>query len=298
MADRPPRGTHTVLGILDVTTGYLADRGVATARLDAELLVGSVLGLDRLHLYVEFDRPVTGEERAELRRLVRRRGAEREPVALILGQREFYSREFAVEPGVLIPRPETELVVERAAAVLTSDDGGDPPLVLDLGCGSGAIAVTVAAETGARVLGVDRSATATRLTRANAARHGVEALVGVARGDWYDAVPPRFAGAFALVVSNPPYVGEDDWEGLAPEITAHEPREAVVSPGDALAFFRRTIDGLPRWLAPGGHVVLEVGMGQAGAVAAMLRAAGATDVHAHPDLAGIERVVQARLGSG
>jgi len=288
----------TVLELLETSSTYLTGKRVASPRLDAEVMLAQVLELDRIHLYVSFDRPVSTEERDQYREMIRRRAA-REPVALILGVKEFRSREFTVEPGVLIPRPDTELLADLATERLAAETE-EPPLVLDLGCGSGILAISIAADTAetcqAKVLAVDRSTVAMKLTRANSERHGVADRVGTVGGDWWDAVPERFAGSFDLIVSNPPYVAADEHPGLEPEIVEFEPYEALVPPGETLSFYRRTADGLGRWLKPGGVVLLEVGAGQAFAVEEMLVEAGCTSTERHLDLAGIERVVEGKLG--
>jgi len=250
--------------------------------------MAEVLGLDRLQLYINFDRPVSGAERDALRELVKRRAA-REPVALILGNKEFRSRPFHVPAGVLVPRPDTELLAELAVEAL--GDREDAPLVFDLGCGSGILAVSIAAETTARVLAVDIAEAAIDATKRNAQNHGVADRVGVIRSSWTSRIPERFAGQVALVVSNPPYVDAADLEGLQPEITRFEPREALVAPGGTLDAYRKISAELDRWMAPGGRVLLEVGQGQAPQVESILREAGLEALSRHADLAGIERVV-------
>lgn len=281
-------GPDSVLDLLRVSTAFLESRGVDSPRLDSELLLAQVLDMDRLQLYINFDRPVSEAERDALRELVRRRAA-REPVALILGTKEFRSRAFHVPAGVLVPRPDTELLAELAIDALASRD--DAPLVLDLGCGSGILAVSIAAETSAKVLAVDRAEAAIDATRRNAQIHGVADRVGVIHGSWTDRVPARFAGRVDLVVSNPPYVDEADYATLQPEITRYEPREALVAPGGTLDAYRRIAAGLDRWLAPGARVLVEVGLGQAAEVEAILTQAGLQALTRHEDLAGIERVV-------
>jgi release factor glutamine methyltransferase len=290
MAEGTGGQPRTVLEVLRAATDYLGGRGVDTPRLDAELLAAEVLELSRLELYVQFDRPMEPAERDRLRELVRRRGA-REPVALILGSKEFRSREFLVQPGVLIPRPDTELLAERAIAAVDAREG-DAPLVVDLGTGTGILAISVALETDARVLAVDAAPAAVECARANLASLGPAERVGVVRGDWWDALPDRFAGQVEVVVSNPPYVADADYALLAPEIREYEPRLALTPDGDPLAYYRRTAAGLPRWLAPGGHLLVEVGAGQAADVSAILTDAHVTDIKIHPDLSGIERVVE------
>lgn len=280
--------SDSVLDLLRASTSYLESRGVDSPRLDSELLLTQVLELDRLQLYINFDRPVSDAERDALRELVKRRAA-REPVALILGTKEFRSRSFLVPAGVLVPRPDTELLAELAIEALAGAEA--PPLALDLGCGSGILAVSIAAETPAKVLAVDRAEAAIDATRRNAQIHGVSDRVGVIRGSWTDRIPARFAGQVDLVVSNPPYVDEADYATLQPEITRYEPREALVAPGGTLDAYRRIAEGLGRWLAPGARVLVEVGQGQAAEVEAILAEAGLEALVRHEDLAGIERVV-------
>jgi release factor glutamine methyltransferase len=203
-------------------------------------------------------------------------------VAHVTGRKAFWGRDFAVTTDTLAPRPETEGIV--AAAL-------ERPFAwaLDLGTGTGCLLVTLLAERpGARGLGTALSATALEVARANAATHGVADRAGLRRGDWWGAV----AGRFDLIVSNPPYVAEEDMAALAPEVLA-EPRMALSPGGDGLGAFRAIAAGLASALEPGGRVLLEVGAGQAGAVAALLRAAGLDAVRARPDMDGRERVVEA-----
>ena len=281
-------GPDSVLDLLRISTTFLERRGVASPRLDTELLMAEVLGMDRLHLYINFDQPVSATERDALRELIKRRAA-REPVALILGTREFRSRPFQIPSGVLVPRPDTELLAELAIEALEGQTAD--PLVLDLGCGSGNLAVSIAAETAARVLAVDIAEAAIDATRQNAQVHDVADRVGVILGSWTSRIPERFTGAVNLVVSNPPYVAEDDYSGLAPEITRFEPRAALVASGGTLAAYRQIADDLERWLAPGARVLVEVGQGQAAEVEAILGDAGLSALRRHEDLSGIERVV-------
>jgi len=280
--------TDSVLDLLRASTSFLEGRGVASPRLDSELLLAEVLSLDRLQLYINFDRPVSGAERDALRELVKRR-ATREPVALILGSKEFRSRSFRIPAGVLVPRPDTELLAELAIEARAGRD--DDPLALDLGCGSGILAVSIACETTAKVLAVDIAEAAIDATRKNAQIHGVSDRVGVLRGSWTSRIPERFAGQVNLVVSNPPYVDEADYGGLQPEITRFEPREALLAPGGPLDAYRRIAADLDRWMAPGARVLVEVGLGQAPEVEDILGEAGLTALTRHEDLAGIERVV-------
>lgn len=261
-----------------------------SARLDAELLLARVLGCDRVRLYMDLDRPLDQDELARLRELVRRRRSH-EPVAYILGEKEFYRRMLEVDSNVLVPRPETELVVDRALERIGQDSGGP---VLDLCTGSGAIAIALAAEREQlQVDGVDVSAGALELARRNVERHGVADRVALHHGDLFE--PLAQGRRYALIVSNPPYVTEAEWVALAPGVRDHEPRLALVGGRDGLEVIRRIVAEAPRWLAAGGGVLLEVGAGQSGAAGELLRSHGFVSVCVHPDLSGIGRVVEASV---
>ena len=281
---------HNLSELLSKTASFFAGRGIETARLDAELLLGDVLELDRLHLYTSFDRPMTETELDAYRVLVKRR-AKREPVAYILGRKEFYGRDFRVDPRVLIPRPDTEVLVDEVLERLPGDAHG---VVADYGTGSGAIAITLAAERpGLNVLGLDISREALSAAKENAAALEVAARVGLLRSDGLGGIPERFAGELLAVVSNPPYVAEEDRAGLMPEVRDHEPPGALFASPDPLLHYRKIASEGRRWLAPGGFVSVEVGAGQAGEVSAIFEGSGWTDVQVRADLARHDRVVSA-----
>jgi release factor glutamine methyltransferase len=266
-------GARRLGQILRRATDHLAAKGVDTPRLDAELLLAHALGLSRLQLYTEHDRPLTDAERSGARDLVRRRAA-REPVAYILGEWGFRRLTLRVDRRALVPRPETEVLVERCLALLA---GADAPRVLDVGVGSGAIALAIADEhPGARVTGVDTSRDALALARENAQLTGL--AVELREGGFDDA-----DGDWDLVVSNPPYVPAADFESLQPEIRLWEPREALVGKGLHEELARRVRRG---------RLALEVGDGQAPRVAEALVSLGYDEVRTTPDLAGRERVVE------
>jgi release factor glutamine methyltransferase len=257
-----------------------------TARLDAELLLAHSLGRERIELYTDFDRPLTDAELDDYRSLVARR-ARREPVAYILGEWGFRRLTLAVDRRALIPRPETEVVVERCLAHLR---GVDAPCVLDVGTGTGAIALALADELpGARVTGIDLSADALALARENAGRTGLD--VELLEHDLRDGLP---AGPWDLVVSNPPYVEPEELETLMPDVREYEPHLALVGRGATEAVARAAPDAL----APGGWLVLEVGDGQAPATAALLDGLGYVEVATTPDLTGRDRVVEGRRVGG
>lgn len=280
----------TIRRVVAWTSDDFAARGLDSPRLDAELLVAEALSLDRVRLYMDLDRPLGAPELEAIRALVKRRRA-REPVAYILGRRDFYGRTFEVSAAVLVPRPETETLVERALAILP---GGEPARLLDLCTGSGAIGLTLAAERPELSVDLtDLSAPALAVAERNAASLGVQDSVHIYEGDLFGAIP---AGArYRLIACNPPYVPESDASELAPEILGHEPRGAVISGPTGFEIHRRLVEGGGDFLEPGGTILVEVGMGQAKELVALFASAPwceATEIHA--DLSGVERVVEAR----
>ncbi len=294
VADATP-APRTALAYLRRATEFLAARGVGTARLDAEVLLASVLATDRIGVYLRFDQPLAPREVDAYRELVRRRAAG-EPVAYLIGSREFWSIPLAVTPDVLIPRPETELLVERALAVVAvagteAPAAPTPRRILDLGTGSGALAIALARELPhALVTAVDVSPRAAAIAAANARRAGVADRVEVVVGSWTAALDP--ATRFDVIVSNPPYVPTAELAALSAEVRA-EPVVALDGGDDGLAAYRALVPGAAAHLAPGGWLLVEVGVGQAEAVAAILVAAGLQGVAWHADLAGVSRVVAA-----
>jgi release factor glutamine methyltransferase len=260
----------------------LAAAGSQTYRLDAELLLGHALGLERIQLYTDFDRPLAADELRSYGALLDRR--ERfEPVAYILGEWGFRRLTLRVDRRALIPRPETEIVVERCLSLL---EGVAEPRVLDVGVGTGAIALAIADEhPGARVTAIDASPDALRLARENRSRTGLS--LQLEQRDVFTDFPP---GPWELVVSNPPYVDADEVETLMPDVRDWEPRAALVGPGVTEAVARAAAGAL----ASGGALVLEVAAGQAPRVAAFLEKLGFRDVVTTRDLAGYDRVVEAR----
>jgi release factor glutamine methyltransferase len=257
----------------------LAAAGVPTPRADAELLVAHALGLSRSALYAA-PRPVDAEP---LRALLERR-LRREPLAYVLGEWGFRRLALAVDARVLVPRPETEIVVERCLALLEELEA---PRVLDVGTGSGAIALALADEhPGARVTAVDASEEALAVARANARRHCLEDRVAFLRGDLLAGL----SGPFELVASNPPYVRPEEIATLEPEVRDWEPRKALVAPGMTQEVARRALGVLVR----GGRLVLECADGRAEEVAEALRRSGYDDVMVTRDLANVQRVVDGR----
>jgi release factor glutamine methyltransferase len=264
------------------STQFLDGKGVPSPRVDAEHIVAHALGVSRLDLYLQHDRPLTDEELAAARELVRRRGT-REPLAYVLGEWGFRRLTLAVDRRVLIPRPETEIVVDRCQALI---EGVERPAVLDVGTGSGAIALAIADEhPGANVTGLDASGDALEVAAENSRRTGV--AITLLFHDLRDGLP---GGPYDLVVSNPPYVLPEEVETLEAEVREWEPRVALVGTGatEAVAAGARDV------LRPGGGLVLEVADGAAGEVSALLASLGYGDVTATLDLAERDRVVEGR----
>src|SRR4051812_13440250 len=278
----------TVRSLLAWGKDWLARKGGDNPRLDAELLLAHALGCDRIRLYSEFDKPLAADELSRARPLFERRG-QREPVAYILGVKEFYGRPFKVGPGVFIPRPETELLVQVALERLPASG---PVRVLDLCGGSGAVGVTVAAERPeAYVDVVDISDPAVAAARENAEAHAT-GRVTVLRGDLYAALPSH--RRYDAVLANPPYVATHEHGRLAPDIVQHEPHEALFAGEQGLGVVRRVVEDAPRWLVPGGLFATEIDPAQAAAVRALCAEVGLRGAGVVRDLAGLDRHVVAR----
>jgi len=275
----------TVLKILQWTADYFTGKEIASARLEAELLLAATLDLDRVGLYVNFERPLDSSELAAFREQVQRR-AKGEPVQYILGETEFWSLPFTVSPAVLVPRADTEVLVEEA---LSRIEG--PVHLLDVGTGSGAIAVAMAHEKPEiQVTALDCSEEALHVARGNAERNGVAERVSCLAGDLAE-LPP---GPFAMVVSNPPYIPTADCEQLMTEVRDHEPRLALDGGEDGLTAYRQLTSQSGEILLPGGWLLVEVGIGQAEDVVALFEAAGLAEIKSRDDYAGIPRVVSGR----
>ncbi len=285
-------GCDAVTGVLArralaEAAALLASAGVEEPAREARLLLRLVAG-PRSSLAVPGEADaLPGDVRVRFEEAVARRQA-REPFAHIAGEKEFYGLTFAVGPAVLIPRPETERLVDEALAFV----GGGAAEVVDMGTGSGCIAVAVAVRApGARLWAVDLSGAALEVCAANAARHGVADRVVTIPGDlWRAGLPAELEGRLDAVVSNPPYVTAAEWAVLAPEVRLYEPRRALVP--EVAEPYAPLAEGARQWLRPGGLLACEVGAGRAEGVAEVLRRAGFRDVRSLPDLAGVPRVVR------
>jgi len=277
--------TWTTLKILEWTKGYLAGKGIENARLEAEWLLCEALSLDRVGLYLSFDKPLQDAELAAYRGMVARR-AKREPLQHILGSQEFLGLEFRITAAALIPRHDTELLVTEALKVVP-----EAQAVLDLGSGSGCVAIALARNLpGAAVVSVDISAEALELARGNAALNSVS--VEFMLGSLFEPVKGE---RFDLVVSNPPYIPAADIESLQPEVRDYEPRPALDGGSDGLDFYRAIIPAAPDHLTSGGWLLLEVGAGQSAAVTEMFAKNGFSAIFSAKDPGQIERVVGGRL---
>jgi release factor glutamine methyltransferase len=275
----------TIIRVLSWTAERFEREGLSSARLDAEILLSHCLGIDRVRLYIDHDKPLQPKELERYRGLIQRRLA-REPVAYIIGTREFWSLDLNVNRHVLIPRPETETLVERALALLDERTEAKP-LVVDVGTGSGAVAVALARERpDVQVAAVDLGAEALSVAQANARRHEVE--VAFHEGDLLEALPAELCPH--LIAANLPYIRSDEIDGLEPEISKWEPRAALDGGEDGLDYFRRLLKQTVA-RAPRASLALEIGSEQGVEVRALLQAHGYSRVEVHQDLGGRDRVV-------
>jgi len=274
----------SVLEVIKKTADFFAAKGIESPRLNAELLVGHALGLPRMRLYLEFERPVSAAELGAIRELVRRRGR-REPLQYVLGVTEFGGLRLKTDPRALIPRPETELLVETVVARVAAP----PARILDLGTGSGAIALALAAAfPAARVTAVDASADALALAAENAAATGLGARVALVRSDWFGAL--EAAARFDLIVANPPYLSAAEVAAAAPEVREFEPGSALAAGAGGFADLAAIIAAAPRFLAPGGLLALETGVAHHARAAAAAAQAGLARTESLTDLTGRDRI--------
>ncbi|MCF8128921.1 MAG: peptide chain release factor N(5)-glutamine methyltransferase [Deltaproteobacteria bacterium] len=245
-----------IKALLETATDYLVEKKIENPRLNAEVLLAHQLHVKRISLYLNFDQPLTEEEVSGYRNLIRRR-LKREPLQYITGHQEFWSLAFSVNPHVLIPRPETEILVEQA--ITLAGTFPEAPLhILDLGCGSGIISVTLAKEVPqSRVFATDISGEALGVAGVNARKHGVSDRIAFLQGDLFEPLTPR-KPVFHLIASNPPYVCTHEIEGLLPEVALYEPQKALDGGADGMDYLRRIIHQAPQFLSPGGWLLLEM----------------------------------------
>lgn len=276
----------TIAEALKSASQQLREADVPNDLLDAQTLLAHTLGQDRTYLIIHFNQPLADDVQSHYQSLIQRRVA-REPLQYIVGTQEFYGLEFEVTPDVLIPRPETELLVEetlRLAAELSA------PLIVDIGTGSGCIAVTLARELPtARVIALDVSAAALAVAQRNAVRNGVQARVELIESDLLTNLPADCRADFIL--SNPPYIAQSEMPTLQREVRDWEPTIALTDFGDGLQFYRRLLADAPRHLQPGGYLLVEMGYQQAEMIKALVARAVWREPKALHDLQGIERTL-------
>jgi release factor glutamine methyltransferase len=283
----------TILRMILWSAEYLTDKGVETGRLDAEWLLSASLGVDRLQLYLQYDRPLSSEERGAFKPLLLRR-AGREPLQYIIGRAGFRQLELKTDPRVLIPRPETEVLVQE---VLDWAAGrGSLGRVWDVGTGTGAVALSLATEGACtRVVATDVSPRALSVAADNAERYDLGGLVEFREGPLFE--PLEEGERFDIIVSNPPYIAESERAGLQPEVRDWEPPEALFAGKDGLDVIRKLVAGAPERLPAGGLLAFECGLGQAKNIATYLNSTDAfAAVRIRPDLTGRPRFVMAERG--
>lgn len=290
MSGTQEKKTWTVREVLEWAMGDFRSRSLSKPRLEAEVLLASALARNRLWLYTNFDAPLSDEERTRIREFVQRR-RNGEPSAYITGEKEFWSRSFEVNPKVLVPRPETETLIDL---VLREMKRYEAPRILDLGTGCGVIGITLACEIpGAEILATDISAEALETAGRNAERHSLSDRISFAAGDGFSPLEGRSDG-FDAIVSNPPYIRSADIERLESEVRDFEPRLALDGGPDGLGFISRLVSEAPRHLKRGGLLAFEIGFDQAPLVIDLLQRTGAyATVRIARDLAGVERVAAA-----
>lgn len=282
--------TWKFLSLIEWSTDHLSSQGFEDCRLNAELLLAHVLQLSRVQLYTQYDRPLSLTELAAYKSLFRRRLAH-EPLQYILGETEFMGLPLFVNPSVLIPRPETEQLVERSLEALRAIENGNPA-VLDIGTGSGNIVIAVGVHCPtANITSVDISAAALETARRNVERHHIKNIKLLQADVFTDFLPDE---AFDLIVSNPPYISAEDFETLQPEIRDFEPKIATTDGGDGLRFIRRISDLAMKKLKPGGWLLMEVAYNQSEQAQAIARENGLTSIEICDDLSGVPRIIRGR----
>ncbi len=278
-----------LIDVLNEATRYLESKSIENSRINAELLMAKLLSVSRIELYLQFDRPLNEKEREDYKILLKRR-VSHEPLQYILGDTEFMSLPFRLNRSVMIPRPETEIVVESVLNVVESDRSVK---ILDIGTGCGNIAISLAKYlTGSRVVGIDISDKILAVARENSRLNGVEertsfVLADIKKRDFFDIIQ----GYFDVVVSNPPYISIEEWRLLPREVRDYEPESALCDQADGLSFYRIIAVLAGNLLKSGGGIFFEVGDNQAESVKDILRKAGYTGIKSEQDLNGIERVV-------
>ena len=282
----------SITTVLNRTAKFLADNGVQSSKYEAELLMSHALKMNRMELYLNFDKPLDESELQTLRPLVKRR-AKREPMAWILGEWGFHNYDFIVTPGVLCPRPDTETLVEAVLQLIPKEPLDEKPcFIADIGCGSGCIGLTIALERPhVRVFSVDISEDAIACTKANVEKHGLQKRVAVLKGPFFDPIPTH--RTIDVVVSNPPYIPSKDILDLEPEVRVHEPKLALDGGPNGLDVYNALIPMAQQ--RANLAIAVEVGIHQAASVESIMKTSGLHSTTIHNDLNGIERVVMGQV---
>ena len=291
MADQQKKQKWTVVDLLNWTTEYLSEKEFSEARLNAERLLGHVLGLERIELYTNFDRPLIPDELAAFKALLKRRLAH-EPLQYILGETEFFSLPFKVSPAVLIPRPETEILVEHVIELCQHQFADtDELFILDVGTGTGCIAVSLAKHVeNAVITAVDISHDALTLARGNAEAHDVS--INFKEHDALKPWPTDYLNTFDIIVCNPPYVSFPEYQSLQPEIKEHEPKISLLGGNDGLEFYRKFANISTTLIKSNGYLFFEIGERQASSVKNIYAEVGFSGFQVFEDLAGKDRVLR------
>jgi len=284
----------TIQKLLNWVTEYLTNKGIDSPRLSAELLLSHVLGMKRIELYTQFDKHVPKQQLDKLHELVKRAG-QNEPIAYLTGKAEFYSLQFEVSPDCMIPRPETELLAERAIEFLRTRSGTQ--FVCDLCTGCGCIAVAIAKNfLDARIIATDISDAALRVAAANIEKYQLKDKIELLQGDLFDPIMPQLdMHKFDLIVCNPPYVSAHEFEALEKNVKDYEPRPALLAGNDGLDIYRRICEKVDQFLKPDAALMLEIGFAQGQMVKELLEKAGAfTEIKIEKDIQNNDRVATAR----
>ncbi len=282
----------TIISLLQKSVSFLQEKHFRQPRLAAELLLAFALNLRRIDLYLQFDRPLTEEEVSRYRTLLQRRLLH-EPLQYIIGETEFMSLPFYVGPGVLIPRPETEILVEKALQYCKERMGSENEIrVLDVGTGSGNIAISLLRyNERCHAVGIDVSEKALDYAKRNADRHHVSDRIEFLQHDVREEIPRPWKGVFDLVVANPPYIRSQEYDLLDEEIKRYEPKEALWGGDDGMEYYRLLSQKLPPLLRSGGHIFLEIGADMGEAVKKIFNQNYFHDIQIIPDLAGKDRIL-------
>ena len=294
---KPGRPEWTLIKLAQWATGYFESRHIDSPRTTAEILLAHAIGAKRIDLYLRYDQPLHADELSRFKALIKRR-ASREPLAYILGHKEFWSMDLEVDRNVLIPRPETECLVERALEILAAEPNPDRKSVLELGTGSGAVLLALASENPRHsYLGTDISSDAVGVARRNSIRHGLGEKVRFVVADGLTPFEAK-SGLFDLIVSNPPYIRSGDLKQLQPEIHAYEPAAALDGAEDGLRCLRHIIECAHRYLKPAGALLLEIGHDQQAPLIQIINSGGQYEhTRFYKDYSGHDRIVSMRKRS-